>query len=89
MGINNISNISIGGLIDTGSTLPMIDNTFCTFLQSPVHPFHMYHVFSAGAEGDHMAGTRFPVKGAELSILGLALLRAKFWWILYFPRLLA
>ena len=62
----------------------MIDITFCMFLQLPIHSFHMYHVFSAGAEGDHMACAILPVKGwveVELSVSGLTMIPAKFWLV--------
>ena len=79
-----INTIGVDGIIDTGSSWSMIDITFCMFLQLPIHSFHMYHISSAGAEGDHMACTTLPVKGwveVELSVPGLTTIPAKFWLI--------
>ena len=59
----------------------MIDTTFSMFLKLPIHSFHMYHVFSGGAEGDHMACATLPVKGwvkVELNVPGLTTIPAKF-----------
>ena len=72
------------GIIDTGSSWSMIDITFCIFLKLPIHSFHMYHVFSAGAEGDHMACATLPVKGwveVELNIPELTTIPVKFWLV--------
>ena len=62
----------------------MIDTTFWMFLQLPIHSFHRYHVFSAGAEGDHMACTTLLVKGwveMELSVPGLTTITSNFWLV--------
>ena len=64
----------MNGIIDTGSSWSVIDTTFCMFLKLPIHSFYMYHVLSAGAEGDYMACATVPVKGwveVELSVPGL------------------
>ena len=79
-----INTIGVDEFIGTGSTWSMIDTTFCMFLQLPVNSFHMYHVFNAGAELDHMACATIPLKGwveAELNVPGSAIVPAKFWLV--------
>ena len=76
-----INTIGVACLIETGSSLSLIDTALCRFLRLPIHPFPIPHFISSGVEREYLAFKKIPIRGwvqVELSISGIAILPAQF-----------